>query len=126
MPVRETLRDRFTPIDTVQVIFGVLLTQIAIYSSPSTPPEPGKGLIAFTIVFTGILYILNRFQGTSEMINRGTLYIGSSILVSLGLSFIFGGATAFQELNTFFGTTPGLAVTVGLLGAFALDSLGAV
>lgn len=126
MAVRETLRDRFTPVDTVQVVFGVLLTQIAIYSSPSTPPSATKGLIAFGAVFAGILYILNRFQGTSEMFNRGTLYLGSSIVVSLGLSFIFGGVSAYQDIGSFFATTPGLAVTVGLLGAFALDSLGAV
>jgi hypothetical protein len=124
--VRETLRDKFTPVDTVQVIFGVLLTQIAIFSSPSTPPGSEKGLIAFAIVFAGILYILNRFQGTSEMINRGTLYIGSSIGIAFGLSLVFGGISAFSSLSTFFSTTPGLAITVGLLGAFALDSLGAI
>lgn len=126
MAVRETLRDRFTPVDTVQVLFGVLLTQIAIFSSPSTPPGSEKGLAAFIVVLAGILYILNRFQGTAEMLNRGTLYIGSSLMISLGLSIVFGGVSAYTDPVNFFATTPGLATTVGLLGAFALDSLGAI
>lgn len=126
MVAKEVLIDVFTRHDIVQVLFGVLLSQVAIFSSPSTPPPSGVAFWGFAAVTGLIFLILFHFQGPFRAVTRIFTYLFVSISVASILNAFWLQSSLLYVLANFgavFSETAGLAIIMGIVASFAVDVL---